>query len=96
MNSIIALLISKALCYSRNQSVSEFGMSFTYNTHLEDWDIDVPDSGVPMLMGYITVLGDDQILNEGFNETLGEEEERVHPKWTTENSLRVCLSFFAD
>ena len=90
------ILIIQVSCYSRNQTISEWGFSFTYNTHLVDWEIDVPDSGSPVLNGYIYILGTNAITNEGYNETLGEEPIRVHPEWTKENSLRVCLSWFSD
>ena len=91
-----ALLINSISGYSRNQSVSEWGIAMTYNTHLLDWDIDTPDSGTAVFNGYFYIKGTNDITNEGYNETLGEEEIRVHPKWTKENSLRVCLSFFSE
>ena len=35
-------------------------------------------------------------MNPGYNETEGEEPIYEHPKWTNENSLRICMSFFSD
>ena len=91
-----SLLINGISGYSRNQSISEYGIALTYNTHLNDWDIDTPDSGTAVFNGYFFVQGTNDITNEGYDEEAGEEEIRVHPKWTTENSLRVCMSFFAE
>jgi hypothetical protein len=51
----LSALISQASCFSRNQTVSEWGISFTYNTHLVDWDIDAEDSGTPVLNGYVYI-----------------------------------------
>jgi hypothetical protein len=76
--------------------VSEWGISLTYNTHLLEWDIDKPNSGIPVLNGYIFIQGSDEILNPGYNVSKGEEEIRLHPLWTTENSLRVCMSFYSE
>lgn len=97
MKYFLSLLLStiSVSAYSRNQTISEWGISLTYNTHLVDWEIDVPDSGTPVFNGYFYILGTNAITNEGYNETLGEEPIRVHPKWTKENSLRVCMSFFS-
>ena len=89
-------LLSTVSAYSRNQSVSEYGIAFTYNTHLLDWDIDVPDSGTAVLNGYFYVQGTNKVMNPGYNETEGEEPIYEHPKWTNENSLRICMSFFSD
>lgn len=75
-------LLSLAHGYSRNQSVSEYGISLTYNTHLLDWDIDVPDSGTAVLNGYFYVKGTNEILNPDYDEESGEEPIRKHPEWT--------------
>ena len=93
---LVSALISQVFCYSRNQTVSEWGISLTYNTHLVDWEIDIEDSGKPVLNGYFYILGSNGITNEGYDEEAGEEPIRVHPEWTKENSLRVCLSWFSD
>ena len=72
-------LLSAVAAYSRNQSVSEKGIVFTYNTHLLDWDIDVVDSGTAVLNGYFYVMGSNEITNPGYNETDGEEPIYEHP-----------------
>ena len=70
---------------SRNKTFSVRGMSFTYNSHLIDWDIDTPGSGIPVLQGYIYLLGS--------NETDPKTEEYLWPKWTVNNTIRTCLQF---
>ena len=91
----LCTLVSLISGYTRNQSISEWGISLTYNTHLENWDIDTPDSGTPVFNGYFFILGTNDLINPDYNETLGEEPIRKHPKWTKENSMRVCMTFWS-
>ena len=87
----ISLFFQTILAYSRNQSISEWGIALKYNTHILDYNPDDPTAGTPVLNGYLFVLGTNDTTNPDYDASAGEEEIRVHPEWTTTNSLRVCM-----
>ena len=73
---------------SLNQTMSEKGVAFKYNSNLEGFDEDVEDSGVPVIHGYIYMRNPNETKN-GTNGT--EKEDYIHPGWSKSNTLRVCL-----
>ena len=87
---ILTLLLSLAITFgsvsaiSRNQSFSEYGIIFDFNTILLEYDIKTK-TGTPVFQG--------EFFIQGTNDTVenGDSLERVMPHWTKENVLRICF-----
>ena len=86
-------LLPSALAYSLNQTISEQGVALMYNSHLDEYDPDVEESGTPVIYGYLYL----QNPNETYEGTNGTDpEDYIHPKWTKSNTLRVCMQYWDD
>jgi hypothetical protein len=87
---LFTLLLSLAISFgsvnavSRNQSFSEYGIIFDFNTILLDYDIKTK-TGSPMFQGEFFIQGTNDTVQNG--DTL----ERIMPRWTKDNVLRVCF-----
>ena len=87
-------LISSTLAYSWNQTMSEYGMAFTWNSHLNltefDPEVEISEEDkakegleTPLLIGYITIYGN--------NEEKPIDGQQEVPLWNNDNQLRICL-----
>mmetsp|Transcript_11521 Transcript_11521/g.17368 ORF Transcript_11521/g.17368 Transcript_11521/m.17368 type:complete len:84 (+) Transcript_11521:15-266(+) len=77
-----AVLAALAGAASFNETISEYGMALTYNSHLFEWEDGNDTSGNPAIQGYIYVLGDN---------ATDDNNTYIMPRWRTDNRLRICL-----
>jgi len=71
---------------SRNQTISDYGIALTYNSHLINWDKDDPESGDPVIQGYFYLLNENVTLRNG---------TVLQPYWEPgNNTLRVCMQIY--
>lgn len=82
-SQVIDFSLLTVLAYSRNITFTEYGMGFSFNTHLLEFEEDEPSSERPVVNGYFHILGD---------QTNGTDGERLMPQWDPDaNIMRVCL-----
>jgi len=81
--------------YSLNNTVSEVGVALRYNSHISGWDPDVKGSGTPVIWGHLYLKSPNK-TKPGMTVNADNELEQnmVHPLWTKQNTLRVCLQYW--
>jgi len=73
---------------TRNQTFSEYGLIFKFNTMLLDYDVKTK-TGTPLLQGEFFIQGTNDTMP--YNET---HYQRKMPRWTKDNVLRICFQFY--
>jgi hypothetical protein len=84
----LAITINYVTGITRNQTFSEYGLIFRFNTLLLDYDLKTK-TGTPLLQGEFYIQGTND--TKPYNET---HIQRKMPRWTKDNTLRVCFQFY--